>query len=619
MEENLIIEEKRNENEFNLKDNKNNLKENSENQIKSSISKEQIKENNIDINIFSKLLFKIKNCLEENQEAKIKDKDNKRGSKAINNIQNNKKININTIITLLNELIDLISTKNINEENEKNLNLTDLSTILNNLQTTFYLNSEILLKIEKICNLIINNIKDNEQMEIFLEILVENLNYCDKKNNSDILINSLKIINKLLKNNSYFIDPIYDIIIPKIYFILDITSNDEIIQILCFKILILFICNNVFSYDLVSKGLLPRIKEVLYAIKIKNNYLKKDNQISENKIINNKINNNDSKENKIIITKENINDLKKQIFILLLNLTNVDTNLIKISDELMEILLDEFLNENYKEDQNINIKIQFFELLIEKEPKSIDIFIKYKGIESISKLLLTYEKNKMVILKLFHIISLILNYNKEYSKMMIKCNFHQYIKDIIDKLGSIEREVDFQGKSVLFLINFRKGELEKIEEYDIKEIKLNKSSMPPSYVINFLNNGKIVKIVNNHGEIKKKYLYFTPDFLKVMASKLNNVLPPKPKYIIETATINSVIKGYGTDFFKKSKRFYRALPEFNKCFSIIAFDPIEGEKSINIICEKESEVDKWINCIKIIIGYLQENKAINKNINFQNN
>ena len=278
----------------------------------------------------------------------------------------------------------------------------------------------------------------------------------------------------------------------------------------------------------------------------------------------------------------------------------------------------EFLNENYSDDKNINIKIVFFELLIEKEQKSIDIFIKYKGIECILKLMIMHEKNKDVILKLFHIINMILTYNKAYNEIMIKLKFHEYIKNIVDNLGNVERDIDFSGKSILFLIDFRKDKLEEVEEYDLNQIKLKKASAPPSYVINFLTNGKVVKIVNNLGEIKKKYLYFTSDFLKVIAKKVNSNLPPKQKYIIETVNINSVVKGYGTDAFKKSKRFYRALPEFNKCFSIIALHPLEGQKSINVICDKESEVDKWINYIKIIIAYLQENKTIKKNISFNN-
>ena len=104
--------------------------------------------------------------------------------------------------------------------------------------------------------------------------------------------------------------------------------------------------------------------------------------------------------------------------------------------------------------------------------------------------------------------------------------------------------------------------------------------------------------------------------MKISAKKVNSNLPPKQKYILETTQITSIVKGYGTEAFKKSKRFYRAVPDANKCFSIIAFNPTEGKKSINVICEKESETDKWLNYIKVIITYLQENNRITKNITF---
>ena len=594
MEQKIIIEDNNKENNLSIDGLENAVKESQDNKRENLLIKEQNEKEN---NIFTELLDKISECIEEKTEKKLKNKEGKRSSKKLNNTESNKPIkndSINVIIPLLNDFINLLSKKNIKEEKEKDLIINRVSKLLKIIQSSFYTNPEILKIIEIICNILINNLSDYEHIEILLEIMLGTLDYCDNKYNTDILINTLQSINNILEKYSNLIEPVYDITIPKIYSVLNISvNNDEIIQILCYKILILFIYNNVFSYDLVSKGLLSKIKDILHKnIQIKNNLNVKDEQI-ENK---------------------NINNLVNQIYILLINLTNVDCNLIKISEELMEILLDEFLNNNDNEEQFINIKLDFFSLLIEKEKKSIDLFVKYKGIQCILKLLKIYEKNKFKLLKIFHILNVILKYNKSYNEIMIKLKFHEIIKDIVDNLGAVEREIDFNGKSILFLIDYKK--LEEVEDYDFNQIKIKKSSIP-SYVSNFLNNGKIVKIVNNLGEVKKKYLYFTDDFMKVIAKKVNSSLAPKQKYIIDTVCINSIIKGYGTESFKKSKRFYRALPESNKCFSIIGFHPIEGQKSINVICEKESEADKWINYMKIVINYLQENKRIKKNINFE--
>ena len=613
------MDEKNNENSY-IDNQDNNLKgeEESNNKI-DSVKKEQLNHN--DINIYLDILDKLKVYFEEKNVTKRKNKEKKSISKKINNIDNNdnqlkndENININ-IISYMNKINDLFSKKYVDEEDETNLNLKDLLYVMKNLQITFNSNIEIFKKIEFVCDFIINNIKDKEQKQSFFEIMIEGLNYNEDSSISNNLIISLKLVNNILKKNSFLVEAVYDVIINKIYDIIKLyKNNDEMVFIFCFKILILFISNDVFSFDLVNNSdLLLIIKDIIYKIriKIKNIY----NKEIINGIINEKGNNNEYMD----INSMNINDLVKQIYILLIKLTKVDNNLLKISEVLMETLLNEFLDDYYGEDQNINIKVNFFELLLKKEQKNIDTFIKYKGIECILKILKINEKNINVILILFNIINMILKYNKAYNEIMIKLKLHEYINDLVKKKGIKENEIDFKGKSLLFLINFEKEKLEKIQECDFNDIKSVKASDPPPHVKNFLNNGKMVKIVNDLGEIKKKYLYFTQDFLKVIAKNVKSNLPPKQKYIIETVYITSVVKGYGTDVFKKSKRFYRGLPELNKCFSIISLNPTEGQKSINVICEKESEVDKWINFIKIIIGYLQDNKRIKKNITFNSN
>ena len=619
MEQNLNIDNEKNknneknENEIHVNDIQSLLEDESENNNQnnnSKINKDQINEN--DINYFTEILIKLRKILEEINEIKTKNKDNKRNSKKVENKLKND--NINIIVPCLDELIDLFSKKNIYEENEKCLNFNDLSQILERLQS--YSNPEIIEKIEIICYLVINNIKDKEQIQIFIEIIIYNLCYDDKKNNSNILIISLKILNNILKKYSFLIEPVYDITIPKIYNILkSAKKNDEIIRIFCYKILLLFIYDNVFSYNLVKTGLLSKIKEELHIIQNMKNYINTTemnnlNINNENKELNN------NNENNNYINKISVNDLIKQIYILLTNLLNVDSNLIKVSEELMDVLLNEFLDENYIEEENINIKIAFFELLMEKEQRNYNIFINHKGLECILKLLKVYEKNKNVIPQIFHIINVILTYNKTYNEKMYRLKYHEEIQKIINNFGNEERDIDFNGKSLIFLIDAGKAKLEEIEEYDFNNIKSSKGGSLPSYIKNFLNNGKIVKVVNNEGEIKKKYLFFTSDFLKIIAKKVNGPVNPKSKYTLDTIYIHAIVKGYGTDAFKKSKRLFRAQPESNKCFSIISFHPSEGQKTLNIICEKEAEVDKWINYMKKVISYLQENKRIKKNITF---
>jgi hypothetical protein len=53
------------------------------------------------------------------------------------------------------------------------------------------------------------------------------------------------------------------------------------------------------------------------------------------------------------------------------------------------------------------------------------------------------------------------------------------------------------------------------------------------------------------------HLAMTQDFLKIIAKKPKSNLPPKTKYIIDTAQMKQIIKGHGTDAFKNSKGFFR--------------------------------------------------------------
>ena len=55
---------------------------------------------------------------------------------------------------------------------------------------------------------------------------------------------------------------------------------------------------------------------------------------------------------------------------------------------------------------------------------------------------------------------------------------------------------------------------------------------------------------------------------------------------------------------------FRKVPPQEICFSIIGTTSIEGTKSLNVECESEKEVDKWIKYIQIVINYFKKTKAI---------
>ena len=154
--------------------------------------------------------------------------------------------------------------------------------------------------------------------------------------------------------------------------------------------------------------------------------------------------------------------------------------------------------------------------------------------------------------------------------------------------------------------------MEDPNKIHVDEIKIVEP-IPPE-VKNYLTSGKQVKIINNNGDVKPMQLIFTQDLMKVSAKKLKSNLPPKPKYIIDTLTIKKILKGHGTDAFKKSKGLFRSIPKPENCFSIIGPTDVDGTKSLNVECENEKDVDRWIKYLSIVINYFKKTKGIKGNV-----
>ena len=183
------------------------------------------------------------------------------------------------------------------------------------------------------------------------------------------------------------------------------------------------------------------------------------------------------------------------------------------------------------------------------------------------------------------------------------------INRVIKLTSNLDKKIEFEGKSLLFLISMAKAQLEEVVEVDFTDIKLVEPIKPE--VKNYLTSGKQLKIINEHGEAKERQLAFTQDLLKVQAKVIKSNLPPKPKYIIETHNIKAIIKGHGTDYFKKSGGLFRSVPKPELCFSIIGPKTESGlTKSLNVVCRNENEVNRWINYMEKVILFFQKKKLL---------
>ena len=472
-----------------------------------------------------------------------------------------------------------------NEGNEYlQTNIVDIYQLLKNLQSSYYSNSEILININYICGSIINILTDKNYINMFFDIVAESIT-CQEWN-SNLIKMALKAIFESLDKKPYIADSVNDKLISNIINILKLNKNDNEIQLLCYKILSFFATDNHVSEF--SGGINDLLKQIRHSL----NSLLSVNKEDKDKNIKEKI--------------------RKAINNLIIFLGNIEQYQDNISHELIIPFTKELNDYGIDEDTNGAYILNIFDSLFKNSNLSfISPFINNKGMESLIKIMKIIDNNYnnvSIVLLLFSVLNKILKAKDDYKIKAQNLRIPEIINDIIRYTSMLDKKIAFEGKSLLFLINMAKAQLEVVEEVDFSDIK-EVQTLKPS-VKNFLTSGKQVRIINEHGEIKEKQLLFSQDLLKVQAKLLNNNLPPKSKYVIETNNIKEIIKGYGTDYFKKSGGLFRSAPKPELCFTIIGPKTVEGTKSINAICKTERDVDKWISNIEELLAYFQKQKLM---------
>ena len=464
-----------------------------------------------------------------------------------------------------------------NGKNYDKLDLPETYRICHELQSKFYSNPEILQNINAVSGAMVRNLKNDskgkEFTKKFYDLIPETIKVQDY--NPDLVLMSLKLMNDGLVNKPYLVDQVYEETVPITLNLLKLYKDVPEIQEQGYKILSAFARNNVFSSAMINNGLLDCMRDTM--------------------------------ENPIFADSQNPNvrELKSGIFQLLNNLSGEKENCPKIADELMGNLNSELIEKGYNDEGKIIVPL-LNNLVLNKE--CVPPFVQYKGIDALIKLLNDNDTNISLISNAFQIFKNVANASDEYKKMLHDKKVPDLINRIIKKVGPYDKKIEFEGRQLLFNCNLYKIELEDPNSIGVDEIKIVEPIPPP--VRNFLTSGKQVKIVNNNGDIKQMQLIFSADLMRVSAKKIKSNLPPKPKYIIDTPTIKKVLKGHGTDAFKKTKGLFRKIPPPEVCFSIIGPTSVEGVKSLNVQCDSEKDVDRWISYLKIVIDYFKKTHAI---------
>ena len=500
----------------------------------------------------------------------------------MNNTLENENNDNDYIITSLHSLGNHLY--NENGKNYAKLDLPRLYKLLKNLQSKHYSDPEVLTNVNYLSGALVKNLKDDakgkEYTKKFYDLIPESTKCQDYNPN---LVNlSLKLMHDGLVKKPYLVDEVYEETVPTVLNLQKLYKDNPEIQENGYKILSLFATKPTFASGMINNGLLDVVKETI-----------------ENPLFNDSL-------------KENAKGLKNAIYKMLKSLAKEDDNKPKISDELMENLIPVLDEKGYNEEGK-DVLLLLDTLVMNK--KCVPPFVQYKGIDSCVKLLSDNDSNIELIPILLRLFKSVANASDEYKKMLKDKKLPDIINRVIKKVGVYDKKIEFDGRQLLFSINLVKVDLEDPNSVGVEDIKIVEPI--PSEVRNFLTSGKQVKIINDHGDVKQMQLIFSSDLMKVSAKKVKSTLPPKPKYIIDTHTIKKILKGHGTDAFKKSKGLFRKIPPPEVCFSIIGPTTVDGVKSLNVQCENEKEVDRWLKYLSVVINYFKKTHTIKGQVIFK--
>ena len=473
------------------------------------------------------------------------------------------KVVLQTLFALKNYFIKDLQDKWVQSEIE------ELFNIFKSLQKDFYANSEVLTNINNICGLILKGLKNKQLSEKYYLLCLEGLNCQDW--NLDIVLLSLKIIKEHLISHEDLRNDVFEQTNKSVLNILRIYLNSLEIQILCFEILTVFSENKVLSFNIVNSDIMESIRDTL-----SNPDFKSD--------------------------KEKRLQIRICVFKLLNYLAYDDSTSEKIASELMEPFINDLLSTEFTEDL---IQISSLLSILLRTTQAIDLFLQNKGNEALCSAIEKFYEYRKFILNCFKMIKEICFSSEENKKKLKECGIEDKIKIAMEKCKPEDKIIKFEGKIAINNITYDK-EKEKNKPYtppnyqEIKSAKLIKSTL-----YDYITSGITVKGLNPKGKAKEFVLSFSPDLMKIYFHKPKTpLIPPKIKYTLETP-ITKIVKGHGTDLFKKAGGVFSKPPDKALCFSIIQ-DKLENEKkerSLNVICSNDKECEKIFGAIELGIYF----------------
>ena len=520
--------------------------------------------------IYNLILNNFLNALQyisSNEKSKEFISDNKYNDSLLNTI-NKPKINTDNIILCLLCLGNYYTV--IDNKEWKNDFIEKTYVLLQTLQKDYYTCCDILLNINIFIGKLLKGLSLKFLIERFYSLALDGLN-CQDWN--EILAKlTLDILKQCLIQHEELRNEVFESTVRTILNILNLFQNNLIIIINGYEILVLFTKSDNYAYGLASTDIFSDIRNTL-----------------SNKDFNN--------------DPENRLKVRLAIYKLLNFLAYDKTTNAKISLELMESFIKEFMNENFSEDLN---EMTYLLVTLFKTKLPIEPFIQNAGLNALSLSMQNFYDKKKFILNCIYMIREICFSSVENKDKLLDINIKEKIQNVLDKTKPEDKKIRLEGKTLLYNLNYEKTKRPKTSFLPPLGL-IEKEKIIKQVIYNFMVKGINIKAANPRGKIKEFVLAFSPDLMKLYLKKpKREIIPPKAKYTIETPLVNEILKDYEMTNFKKSGLFNKP-PEKQLCFAIEQ-TLLKGQKSpkkLVIICSHPMEAYQIWGCVEIIVDYVK--------------
>lgn len=295
----------------------------------------------------------------------------------------------------------------------KEIDFETLIQILIDLQKIYYANSEILITINILADILLTKFaKEKQAKEKLFKLIVLSINI--QEWNTDIVSNALKLICHHL-GLVFLVEELAESHLSTLINVLSNHKTNQFAILSCCEILGAVGDNSVYATSMIMYGLLNQASIVLSNLDVE------------------------------AILQADRESIEKSIFELLAKLVKDKYSLEQIGLQLMKHLIDYYSNAS----NSSNDPVRAILLALSKNPKAIEPFIHHKGIQATCTVLKDDLASVRGVIDTFKIVENIVELNDEYKEEFLNLNMIELINQVMAEKGHLDKKVDFEARSKL--------------------------------------------------------------------------------------------------------------------------------------------------------------------------